>query len=185
MLRQIELGAQNGPITNNGVLPVTTLFIWKFCFCLKTFYKVLIWCTNDQINVHIPTFLKCWSFIWGYFFLVNVLHWLFYDIMEQRFYSSTEIKISKTTTVSYLLRGMRSLISGGNSVNIQWRRINTLDFILSILQMFTVWGRITFYKNSDLCKVAISRQKSIFSVFQFTSAYCVKWMLVPNNNLFP
>ena len=94
--------------------------------------------------------------------------------MEQRFYSSTEIKISKTTTVSYLLRGMRSLISGGNSVNIQWRRINTLDFILNILQMFTVWGRITFYKNSDLCKVAISRQKSIFSVFQVTSPCCVK-----------
>ena len=35
MLRQIEWWVQNGPITNNRVLPVTTLFFTKFCFSLK------------------------------------------------------------------------------------------------------------------------------------------------------
>ena len=32
----------NGPITKNGVLPVTTLFLSKYCFSLRTFYKELI-----------------------------------------------------------------------------------------------------------------------------------------------
>ena len=32
MLRQIEWRVQNGPITKNDVLPVTTLFFLKFCF---------------------------------------------------------------------------------------------------------------------------------------------------------
>ena len=39
MLRQIEWWLQNGPITKDGVLPVTTLFFWKFCFSLRTSYK--------------------------------------------------------------------------------------------------------------------------------------------------
>ena len=42
MLRQIEIGVQNGPITNKGVLPVTALFFWKFCFSLRTLYKELL-----------------------------------------------------------------------------------------------------------------------------------------------
>ena len=36
MLRHIECGVQNGPITKNGILPVTTLFFRKFCFNLET-----------------------------------------------------------------------------------------------------------------------------------------------------
>ena len=36
MLRQIEWWPPNGPITKNGVLPVTTLFFWGFCFSLRT-----------------------------------------------------------------------------------------------------------------------------------------------------
>ena len=36
MLRQMEWCVQNGPITKRGVLPVTTLFFWKFCFILRT-----------------------------------------------------------------------------------------------------------------------------------------------------
>ena len=48
MLRQIEWRVQNGPITKKGVLPATTLFFWKFCFSLKTWYKELIWCTNQM-----------------------------------------------------------------------------------------------------------------------------------------
>ena len=68
MLRQIEWWVQNGPIAKNGVLPVTTLSFWKFCFSLRTHYKELIWCTNDP-NVHIHTFRKRCSLVWGYFVL--------------------------------------------------------------------------------------------------------------------
>ena len=42
MLRQIEWGVQNGPITKNGVLPVATFFFRKFCFSLRTSHKELI-----------------------------------------------------------------------------------------------------------------------------------------------
>ena len=47
MLRQIEWWVNNGAITKNGVLPVTTSFFWRFCFSLRTSYKELIWCTNN------------------------------------------------------------------------------------------------------------------------------------------
>ena len=40
--------------------PVTTLFIWKFCFKLRTSSKELIWCTNNP-NVHITTFCEPWG----------------------------------------------------------------------------------------------------------------------------
>ena len=73
MLRQIEWGVQNGPITKNGVLPVTSLFFGKFCFSLGTWYKELIWCTN-HLNVHIHSFRNRWSFIWGCFFPVSMLN---------------------------------------------------------------------------------------------------------------
>ena len=42
ILRQIKWGVQNGPITKNRVLPVTTLVFRKFCFSLRTSYKGLI-----------------------------------------------------------------------------------------------------------------------------------------------
>ena len=42
ILRQIEWWVQNGTITENGDLPVTTLFFWKFCFSVRTSSKVLI-----------------------------------------------------------------------------------------------------------------------------------------------
>ena len=69
-LRQIEWGIQNGLITKNGALPVTTLFFQKLCFSLRTSYKKLIWCTN---YVHIHTFWKGRSFIWGCFYPVSIL----------------------------------------------------------------------------------------------------------------
>ena len=72
MLRQTELWVQNGPITNNRVLPVTTLFFWRFSFSLRTSYKELIWCTNNS-NAQIHTFCKRWSFIWQCCFLVSIL----------------------------------------------------------------------------------------------------------------
>ena len=72
MLRQIKWWLQNGPIKKKGVLPVTTLFFWKFCFSLRTSYKELICCTNNP-NAHICTFYKRWSFIWRCFFRVSTL----------------------------------------------------------------------------------------------------------------
>ena len=71
MLRQIKREIKKWPITKNGVSPATTLFFWKFCFSLRTFYKELIWCTN-YLNVYIQTFYKRWSFIWGCFFHVGI-----------------------------------------------------------------------------------------------------------------
>ena len=40
--RQIEWRIQNGYITKNGVLPVTTLFFFKILFQFKKLYKELI-----------------------------------------------------------------------------------------------------------------------------------------------
>ena len=62
-LRQIKCLVQHEPITKNGVLPVTTLFFWKFCLSLWTSHNETIWCTNDP-NVYIRAFCKRWSFIW-------------------------------------------------------------------------------------------------------------------------
>ena len=42
MLRQMEWGVQDGPITKNGVLPVTASFFRKFRFSLRTSNKELI-----------------------------------------------------------------------------------------------------------------------------------------------
>ena len=72
MLRQIERGVQNGPITENRVLPITSLFFWKNFSSLSTSCKGLIWCTNHP-NVHIHSFQKHWSFIWTGFFPVTIL----------------------------------------------------------------------------------------------------------------
>ena len=69
---QIEWGVQNGPTTKNAVLPISTLFFWKFYFSIRTCYKELIWSTNYP-NVHIHTSWKRWNFISGSFFTVNIL----------------------------------------------------------------------------------------------------------------
>ena len=73
VLRQIERWLQNGPITKNRVLPVTTLFFWKFCLSLRTSYKELICCTNNR-SVHICSFWKRRTFIWWCFFPVSILN---------------------------------------------------------------------------------------------------------------
>ena len=67
-----SMGIQNGPITKDGVLPVTTLIFWKSCFSLRTSYKELICCTSEP-NTHIQSFDRRWSFIWGCFFPVSIL----------------------------------------------------------------------------------------------------------------
>ena len=45
---------------------------WKLCLSLRTPYKELICCNNDQ-KAHILTFCKHWSFIWLWFFPVSIL----------------------------------------------------------------------------------------------------------------
>ena len=57
----------------NRDLPATILFLWKLCFSFRTSYKELIWCTNHP-NVHIYTFCKSWSFIWGWFFPMTIFN---------------------------------------------------------------------------------------------------------------
>ena len=54
MLRQIECGVQNGPITKNGVFPRHYSIFMKICLSYRTFCKELIWCTNYP-NVSIYT----------------------------------------------------------------------------------------------------------------------------------
>ena len=71
-VKTIEWRVQNGSTTKNRVFPGTTLFFWKFCFSLRTSPNELTWFTNEP-NVHIPTFYKCWSFIWRCFFPVSIL----------------------------------------------------------------------------------------------------------------
>ena len=72
MLRQIEWGVQDGPITLNGDFPVTILVFWKLSFSLRPSHKELIWSTNYP-DVHIHTSWKRSSFIWGCFFPVSIL----------------------------------------------------------------------------------------------------------------
>ena len=69
MLRQIEWGVLNQPVTKNGVSPVTTIFFRKFCFCLRTFNNELNWYTKSPYSY----FSKALSFIWGCFFPVSIL----------------------------------------------------------------------------------------------------------------
>ena len=47
-------------------------FLDFFFFSIRTCYKELIWSTKYP-NVHIHTFRKCWSFIWGCFFPMSIL----------------------------------------------------------------------------------------------------------------
>ena len=89
MLRQIEWRVQN------AVLPVPTFFFWKFCFSTRTCYKALIWSTNYP-NVHIHTFPKRWSFIWGCFFPENIL----------KTYSASTIRNNFNMNVSCFMRGV-------------------------------------------------------------------------------
>ena len=72
MLRQKIWWLQNGPITKNEVLTVTTSLFWKFCFSWRTSYKELICFTNNP-NAQICIFCKHWRLIWRCFFPVSIL----------------------------------------------------------------------------------------------------------------
>ena len=54
MPRQIERIVHSRPIAKNGVLPVTTLFFWKFYFSIRISDKELIWCSNYQMPRLMP-----------------------------------------------------------------------------------------------------------------------------------
>ena len=95
MLRQIKWWLQNGPIKENGALPVTTLFFENFA-SVRTSFKELIYCTNNP-NTHVYTFCKRWSFIWRSFFLVSILknnyfvkHWWTAAFENPVYLNSTE-----------------------------------------------------------------------------------------------
>ena len=78
MLRQIEWWAQNGAITKNEVLPVTTLFFWKFCFSLRTSYRSWF----DVRKTQMPTLLLSVStgvFIFRSFFPVSIINTDFWN----------------------------------------------------------------------------------------------------------
>ena len=107
----IEWWVQNGPITKNGVLPITTLFFWKFCFSLRTSYKELILCTND-LKAHIRTFIKRWSFIWRFFFSVSILkEFILIEIKELDSAKSFKEAIKQWKLESCLCRIGRPYIS--------------------------------------------------------------------------
>ena len=108
MLRQIEWGVQDRPITKNGVLSVSFLFFRKFCSRLRTLYKELILCTN-HLDVHIHTFRKRWSFVWGSFFPVSILksgslilHWSYANIFMADFERKYILPLIKSMSMLYL-----------------------------------------------------------------------------------
>ena len=72
MGRQVECAVQNGPITKNRILRVTTLFFWKFCFNIRTSSgRVDLMCRLPKCPY--PHF-SCFSFIWGCFFRMSMLN---------------------------------------------------------------------------------------------------------------
>ena len=84
-----RMGSTKWTIIMNRVLPVTTLFFWKFGFSLTTSYKELLWCTKYP-NAHIHTFCKCWSFIWEFVSPVSIIKFSFFiwktEIRKKKLY---------------------------------------------------------------------------------------------------
>ena len=74
-------------------MPVTTSFFWKFYFSLRTSYKDMFWCTNN-VDVHIHTFRKHWSFIWRWFFPVSILKMINRRLFIHKFCSNSKILLS-------------------------------------------------------------------------------------------
>ena len=108
-------------ITKNRVSSVTTLFFQKFCFSLRISYKELIWCTNHP-NVHIHTFVKCWSFIWGRFFPVSI----FKTKNQLKFCHKTCWKEQPFIFTDYLMNHLSQTSVLFNYVTIECLEINWL-----------------------------------------------------------
>ena len=62
MVRQIEWGVRNGPITKNEVLPVTTFLFENFASVQDLLIMSLFDVPITQMS-HIYTFRKRWSYI--------------------------------------------------------------------------------------------------------------------------
>ena len=88
MFRRIKWWLQNGPITKNGVLSVTSLFLRKLCFSLRTAYKELICCTSKP-NTHIYPFLSAGVSFDGAFSL-----WV--SLTSDEYIKAITSKVSKT-----------------------------------------------------------------------------------------
>ena len=72
MLRQIEWRLQNGLITKSGVLPVTTLFFWKFVSVLELLKRVNLMYQDPNVDIRISR--KHWRLILRFFFPVSILN---------------------------------------------------------------------------------------------------------------
>ena len=83
--------------------PVTTSFVWRFCFSLRTSYKKLIWCTNNP-NFHVCNFRKRWSFIWRCFFSLWVssvqINMVFKSSHSSMFYKIVFPKVNKSEYIA-------------------------------------------------------------------------------------
>ena len=71
----------------------------------------MIWCTNNT-NAHIPTFCKCWSFIWRCFFPVSILQEKYLREnpqrnFEQLFWKEQDLE---TSTLNNLLKQCASIL---------------------------------------------------------------------------
>ena len=106
MLGPIEWWVQNGPVTKDGVLPVTTVFFWKFCFSLRTSYKDLIWCNNDPNTQTHSYFLLAGVLFDGAFSLWVSLKNIYFQHLEKPYIMAS----SKTWTQT--LKNLDPGISG-------------------------------------------------------------------------
>ena len=140
ILRQKGWEVQNGPITKNGVFPVTTLFFWKFCFIVRTSSKELIRCTNYP-TVHIYTFCKRWSFIWKYFFPVSIL--------KQLRAPKTYLKLHQASTTgrfAKIMNGFQMLtIFVIDSISDVWQSVENVANVLKTNLQSGIQGSNTIF----------------------------------------
>ena len=146
-LRQIEWWVQNESITKNGVLPVTTLFFWKFCFSLRTSYKELISCTNDP-NAHIPFFFcKRCNFIWRRSFPVSILNVISYIINDLKechtfgYFSIWFIKFVKSWSYHTNRNNMQENVLCATQVagGILLKVLKYLEEMLNVFEFSRMW----------------------------------------------
>ena len=95
MLRQIELWVQKRSLKKNRVLPVITLFFWKFCFTLRTSYKSWFNVLTNQI------FILILSVNAGALFEVGFSLWVSLEKQDILFRSF----VSRVSCASLLLKG--------------------------------------------------------------------------------
>ena len=113
-LRQIEWGVGNGPITKNGVLPVTTFFFRKFCFSLITLHKEVIWWTNytnvhthiwESVGVLLEDALSLWISLNSLFYhpILTSYLMLFCRDIHQFFFSNANLQHGLASIIDYMI----------------------------------------------------------------------------------